>query len=532
MSKPFQPSGNLLLLGFIPWKSLSLTQAFLFRGLMKLEQQIQRVILEEAKALIKDYHEYHNRIHLESVRNKKRLGDSAPDKKIHRPNYWSFDKKFDPFYVKSNYKSIARSIANKIENRTYLPNEPFTKDVPKPDGGIRKVSIYQIPDAAISKLFFNRLLAKNRHRFSSFSYAYRNDRNVHFAIQDISVDLKKNERTFLAEFDFSDFFGSISHSFLNEQFSENGFYISPEEKFIIRSFLRERKVGIPQGTSISLFLANLTCWKLDQDLEREGVKFSRYADDTIIWSQEYSKICNAFNIITNFSKSAGIKINPKKSEGISLLTKKGLPSEITSKNNLDFLGYTLSVENVSIKEKSVKKIKKQISYILYRNLIQPLKKTSLAGQTIPANDRDKNFLIAICEIRRYMYGGLSKSQIKDYLSGRSNRLYFKGIMSFYPLVNDVEQLKQLDGWIVSVIYRALKLRCQLLSKWGYNRSHNFPFILDREDIVDKCSKKTIAGRKLFEIPSFLLIHKALQKGLQESGIEKIMNPQSLNYDYE
>ncbi|MGP4146850.1 hypothetical protein [Escherichia coli] len=134
MSKPFQPSGNLLLLGFIPWKSLSLTQAFLFRGLMKLEQQIQRVILEEAKALIKDYHEYHNRVHLESVRNKKRLGDSAPDKKIHRPNYWSFDKKFDPFYVKSNYKSIARSIANKIENRTYLPNEPFTKDVPKPDG--------------------------------------------------------------------------------------------------------------------------------------------------------------------------------------------------------------------------------------------------------------------------------------------------------------------------------------------------------------------------------------------------------------
>ncbi|WP_204269804.1 hypothetical protein, partial [Klebsiella pneumoniae] len=176
--------------------------------------------------------------------------------------------------------------------------------------------------------------------------------------------------------------------------------------------------------------------------------------------------------------------------------------------------------------------KKQISYILYRNLIQPLKKTSLAGQTIPANDKDKNFLIAICEIRRYMYGGLSNSQIKDYLSGRSNRLYFKGIMSFYPLVNDVEQLKQLDGWIVSVIYRALKLRCQLLSKWGYNRSDNFPFILDREDIVDECSKKTIAGGKLLEIPSFLLIHKALQKGLQESGIEKIMNPQSLNYDYE
>lgn len=90
----------------------------------------------------------------------------------------------------------------------------------KGDGGKRGVSIFQSPDAVISKLFFNRLLAKNKHRFSSFSYAYRNDRNVHFAIQDIAIDLAQNERTFLAEFDFSDFFGSISHDYLYEQFDK------------------------------------------------------------------------------------------------------------------------------------------------------------------------------------------------------------------------------------------------------------------------------------------------------------------------
>ncbi|WP_222422510.1 reverse transcriptase domain-containing protein [Yersinia rohdei] len=531
MSKPIQPCDNLLLLGFIPWESLSLTQAFLFKGRMKLEQQIEKIILEEAKKLIKRYHEYHNRIHIESIRNKKRLGESAPAKTIYTPSYWSVDRKFNPFYVKANYKSIARSIANKIEHRTYIPNSPYMKDVPKADGGIRKISIYQIPDAAISKLFFNRLLAKNRHRFSSFSYAYRNDRNVHFAIQDISVDLKRNERTFLAEFDFSDFFGSIAHEFLKGQFSENGFYISSEEIFVIKAFLRGRTVGIPQGTSISLFLANLTCWKLDQNLEREGVKFSRYADDTIAWSPEYSKTCNSFRIINDFSKDAGVKINPKKSEGICLLTKSELPAEIVAKTSLDFLGYTLSVDKVSIKDKSVNKIKKQISYILYRNLIQPLKKSSLAGQTIPANGKDKNFLSAICEIRRYMYGGLSKKQIKDYLSGRTKRLYFKGIMSFYPLVDDVEQLTQLDGWILSVIYRTLKLRCKLLAGHGFSRSHSFPFNLSKQDILGRCAKKIVFGKNLLEIPSFLLIHKALKKGLEESGIERVMNPESLNYDY-
>jgi retron-type reverse transcriptase len=498
---------------------------------MDLEQRLAIAIKEESEKLIQRYHDYHNYLHTEFIRNKKRLGNIAPSKEVRKPDYWSHDRKFNPFYVRRKYKSIARSIARNVENKTYKPNKPYAKEVPKSSGGIRKVTIYQIPDAAVSKLFFNRLLSKNKHRFSSFSYAYRNDRNVHFAIQDIGVDLRNNERTFLAEFDFSDFFGSISHDFLFEQFDKNGFYISGEERFIIKSFLSDRRVGIPQGTSISLFLANLTCWSFDQRLEREGVKFSRYADDTIAWSPEYEKICNTFIHINEFSKKAGIKINPKKSDGISLLTKKGLPSEIASKNYLEFLGYSLSVDEISIKSTSVNKIKKQISYLLYRNLIQPLMKSTLAGQKIPANDKDENFLTAIMQIRRYMYGGLSNRQLKNYISGKTKSIYFKGVMSFYPLVDDEVQLRELDGWLLSVIHRALRLRAKLLDKWGYNRDHIFPFNCDREALLERCSREKIASKYLLEIPSFQLIQKALQKGLLESGIERIMNPNSLNYDY-
>ncbi|CAH7011520.1 RNA-dependent DNA polymerase [Vibrio chagasii] len=497
---------------------------------MSLEKQIAHVLKEESEKLITRYHEYHNRLHLEHERNTTRLGNNVPNKEVHTPNYWKIDKKFNPFYVRKKHKSIAKSIANKIESRTYIPNEPYIKSVPKSDGGERKVSIFQIPDAAISKLFFNRLLAKNKHRFSSFSYAYRNDRNVHFAIQDIAVDLQRNERTFIAEFDFSDFFGSISHSYLNAQFNENGFFISPEEKYVIKAFLNNREKGIPQGTSISLFLANLTCWKFDASLEKEGVKFSRYADDTIVWTPDYSKVCNSFGLINQFSDDAGVKINAAKSDGISLLTKEGFPSEIKPKHSLDFLGYTLSVDKVSIKDKSVKKIKKQLSYILYRNLIQPLKQPSLAGQYYPSNG-DVYFLTAMMQIRRYMYGGLSKKQIKDFLSGRTQRIYFKGVMSFYPLVNDSEQLEALDGWLLSVIHRVLKKRERMLRSHRLNRGHIFPFGLSKSQLLATCATTKIRGKHLLEIPSFLLINKALSKGLLESGIERVMNPDSLNYDY-
>lgn len=241
---------------------------------MNLEEYLVKVIEEESDKLILRYHAYHNALHHEHLRNKKRISN-PPSKIIKTPDYWLEDKKFNPFYVKKKSKSIARSVAKKISEQTYVPFPPHIKKIPKPSGGFRTISVYQIPDAAVSRIYYNRLLAKNKHRFSSFSYAYRNDRNVHFAIQDIWLDISGDARSFIAEFDFSDFFGSISHDYLKAQYDSNGFFISDEERYVINSFLQGREVGIPQGTSISLFLANLICWQLDLKFERAGLKFAR-----------------------------------------------------------------------------------------------------------------------------------------------------------------------------------------------------------------------------------------------------------------
>lgn len=172
---------------------------------MSLELQLKSQIISECDKLIERYHAYHNHLHLEWVRNTKRIA-GAPEKTIKSPEYWDIDKKFNPFYVKRNATAIAKSISKRITSGTYEPFPPHIKKIPKIGGGERELTVYQIPDAAVSTYFYFRLLSKNKHRFSSFSYAYRNDRNVHFAIQDIAVDLAHNARTFISEFDFSDFF--------------------------------------------------------------------------------------------------------------------------------------------------------------------------------------------------------------------------------------------------------------------------------------------------------------------------------------
>ncbi len=319
---------------------------------MNLEKQLYLKITQECEKLIERHHDYHNKLHAEWLRNKSRIVD-APAKVIKTPDSWSKDKKFDPFYVKANAKAIAKSIAKKISNGTYKPNPPHIQTIPKSNGGVRELNVFQIPDAAVSNYFYSRLLAKNKHRFSSFSYAYRNDRNVHFAIQDIAEDISQEARTFIAEFDFSDFFGSIEHKFLLDQLHVNGFLISDEEELVIRAFIEGRTKGIPQGTSISLFLANLVCWKLDKSLEKAGLKFARYADDTVIWSTDYAAICKSFNIISDFSNEAKVAINTKKSEGISLLAREGMATEISSKQSFNFLGYSIGVTKVSIRDECV-----------------------------------------------------------------------------------------------------------------------------------------------------------------------------------
>ncbi|KAF2336324.1 reverse transcriptase domain-containing protein [Flavobacterium daemonense] len=490
-------------------------------------------ITKQAKEQRDKYQLYHNYLHHSHLRALKNY-ISAPIKDVRIPSEWGIDNKFNPFYVLKRNKQIAKSISKKILDGTYVPAQPFKKQIKKPNGGYRDINVYQIPDSAVSDRFYHNLLSKNKHRFSSNSYAYRNDRNIHFAIQDIANELNLAPRIFVAEFDFSDFFGSINHDFIRSQLRKNGFLISEIEFQVIDAFLKPFDKGIPLGTSISLFLANVACWMLDRELENHGLRFARYADDTIIWSKDYTKITKAFEIISEFSMETGIKINYNKSEGISLLQKQSMPSEFNStKEFVEFLGYKISTDNISIKDKSIKKIKKQISYLLYTNLIQPIKVSPISPRNIPKGGLDKNFLSAIMHIRRYLYGNLTEETLKKYLNGTYKILTFKGIMSFYPLINDTEQLKHLDKWLLSTIMNIVKLRKKILvAELGRSFDDDqFPFNVDKDNLVLKCRNTKIGTTKgLMEIPSFLRIYDAMQKGLINEGIERVMNPQSGYYE--
>lgn len=489
-------------------------------------------ITRQAVQIKERFELYHNNIERWHQRISNNY-NTPPDKIISVPKEWEVDNKFNPYYVLKRNKQISRSLAKNILNKDYKPNPPYYKEIPKKGGGTRKLSIYQIQDSAVSYRMYKNLLQKNKHRFSSYTYAYRDDRNLHFAIEDIFNEFNTTPRIFVAEFDFRKFFDSIQHDYLFKQLRSNSFNVSSIEENIIKSFIdNEEKVGIPLGTSISLFLANVVCWKLDRNLENLGIRFARYADDTIIWTKNYDKISRAFDIIYDFSESSGIKINFDKSDGISLLKRKDMTAEfLNHKEYIEFLGYKISTEKISIKDSSITNIKEHISTLLYKNLLQPLNESPIHYSNIPSGGRDKNFLSAMMEIRRYLYGNLTEETLKKYMNGTYKVLSFKGMMSFYPLINDIDLLQNLDRWLLSTIMNVIELRRKkLLTNNPHFNDAQPPFKLDKDELLKHC-KTTIINNKigLLEIPSFLRIYNALKVGLEKNGVEAVMNPRSVYY---
>ena len=154
-----------------------------------LEQNLLNEIEKISKRKIHSFEQYHNAQQISWKRKQRVYGTTIEKKKINRPEHWKKNNMHNPYYVLKHSKEIAHSVFKKLITESYKPREPFIRQIPKKDSSEhRNVNIFQIPDEAVSYLVYSKLLQKNKHRLSSFSYAYRNDRNVHFAIQDIALD--------------------------------------------------------------------------------------------------------------------------------------------------------------------------------------------------------------------------------------------------------------------------------------------------------------------------------------------------------
>jgi RNA-directed DNA polymerase len=512
-----------------------------------MEGTLRAAIERQAKKLI----ERHKRTKFGAQKHERRFrlrtGQTAVAANIRDPGIWTTSPHFDPVYCIKHSRYLAETIWQKILDRTYEPVPAILFQIPKDSGGSRDIMVFSIPDAAVANIFNSRLRDRNRNIQSPFCYSYRKDRSLFDAVLHTS-SLLTHRKSYVVQYDFSKYFDSIKHEYLKFVLDKGDFSVAPAERWIIEKFLSHRyatpkdyknsafdhrKIGVPQGSSLSLFLSNIAAHELDKELERSNGSFVRFADDIVCVTNSYTdalKIAKAFESHCHYS---GISINHEKSPGICLL-EGATPSvkrmyfiddgdigEISTIKEFDYIGHKFTASSIGISTRATRRIKQKIARIIYIHLLQNPKRGLFDPKRVGGMYYDWDLVTCINELRSYIYGGIKEVRINEFLNSNLRIKRFKGLMSFYPLVTQVDQFAMLDGWLVSALRRALRERARLLSSFGIK-----PASLTEKQIISGSWYRFQSGIQLETgAPSFVLAWRAARKAFRQYGLGDFEAPE-------
>ena len=182
---------------------------------------------------------------------------------------------------------------NNLLAGTYAPGPGRQCLIPKASGGKRPLVILNVSDRITQTAVLRQMEANLDYQFSDHSYGFRPGRNCLQAMREIQTAVQDGHE-FIVQIDLRNFFGLVSHDKLMVALETAG--LAPPVREILQRIVTvglvtdaddgkvvtPTTVGLPQGAPLSPILANVVLHPLDQELERRGHHFARYADDLAI----------------------------------------------------------------------------------------------------------------------------------------------------------------------------------------------------------------------------------------------------------
>ena len=237
--------------------------------------------------------------------------------------------------VKDYLKVHGDELISQIKSREYKPLPVRRVEIPKPNGGVRKLGIPTVIDRIIQQALVQKLTPIFEPTFSEYSYGFRPNRRCQNAI-DKALELLNQGYEWIIDLDLEKFFDNVPQdklirlvdNMVNDSDITALIHKYLKAGVLINGEFEETTIGTPQGGNLSPLLSNIYLNELDKELERRGLHFARYADDCVIFVKTENAAKRVmFHTVKFIETKLKLKVNAEK-------------THITRPNNLKYLGFS------------------------------------------------------------------------------------------------------------------------------------------------------------------------------------------------
>lgn len=214
-----------------------------------------------------------------------------------------------------------QALATAIRNGQYLPPPILGVEIPKSNGQKRLLGIPTVTDRLLQQAVNQTIAPLFELEFKPPSYGFRPNRNAQQAVLQAQQNIHAGCQH-IVDIDLKSFFDEVDHCLLLQLVYRK--VKCPLTLRLIRKWLRapiliqgkltKRRKGVPQGSPLSPLLSNILLHELDKELEKQGLRYVRYADDFSVYTKSESAARQMGNSLFRFLKNRlRLPINRQKS---------------------------------------------------------------------------------------------------------------------------------------------------------------------------------------------------------------------------